>query len=72
MKHRNYPSTDATMSHFKHNENFYFCEINKNTGLKVIEKLKVSWLAQDGDIPVKILKNKRINTNSCRANLFTI
>lgn len=40
MRHRNYPSIDATMSHFKHNANFYFCKINKNTALKDIEKLK--------------------------------
>ena len=72
MRHGNYPSIDASMSHFKRNANFYFCKINKNTVPKDIEKLKVSRVAQDGEIPVKILKNKRINANSCRANLFTI
>ena len=64
MRRRNYRSIDATMTHFKHNANFYFCKSNKNTVLRDIEKLKVSRVPQDADIPVKILKNKRINANS--------
>ena len=34
-----------------------FCIINKNTVLKEVENLKVNRVAQDADIPVKILKN---------------
>ena len=36
----------------------FFCKINKNTVLKEIEILKTNRVAQDADIPAKILKNK--------------